>query len=137
MTSLRTVTIASPLKMNAMTATLHRECSEVWKDVDADPSVSSIIITGSDKAFSAGGDLKGMAQRVGTRDNFRHTLRAPGNTRRLWQNMVELNAPVVAAINGDAAGFGCSLALFCDITVMAETRLIRAGATASLKALRS
>ena len=51
------ITMASPLKLNAMTATLHRECSEIWRDVDADPSVSAVIIRGSDKAFSAGGDL--------------------------------------------------------------------------------
>src|SRR5215475_4669023 len=51
------ITMASPLKMNAMTATLHRECSEIWRDVDADPSVSAVIIRGSEKAFSAGGDL--------------------------------------------------------------------------------
>jgi len=46
------ITIASPLKLNAMTAILHGECSRIWRDVDADPTVSAVIITGSEKAFS-------------------------------------------------------------------------------------
>ena len=80
------------------------------------PVRNIVILTGAGRAFSAGGDLKGMAQRVGTPANFRHALRAPANTRRLWQNMIELQPPLIAAINGDAMGLGCSLALFCDIT---------------------
>ena len=46
------IRIASPLKMNAMTATLHREVSEIWRDVDADPTVSSAIITRRDERIS-------------------------------------------------------------------------------------
>jgi enoyl-CoA hydratase len=51
------ITIASSIKMNAMSARLHGEISAIWRDVDADPTVSAVIITGSEKAFSAGGDL--------------------------------------------------------------------------------
>ncbi len=45
------ITLASPLKMGAMDATMHREVSEIWKDVDADPSVSAIIVTGEGRNF--------------------------------------------------------------------------------------
>ena len=51
------VTLASPLKMGAMDAQMHREASEIWADVDADDSVSVVIVTGDGKTFSAGGDL--------------------------------------------------------------------------------
>ena len=51
------ITLASPLKMGAMDAPMHREVSEIWADVDADDSVSAVIITGDGKTFSAGGDL--------------------------------------------------------------------------------
>src|SRR5215213_425665 len=51
------ITLASPLKMGAMDAQMHREASEIWTDIDADDSVSVAIITGDGKTFSAGGDL--------------------------------------------------------------------------------
>ena len=51
------ITLTSTLKLNAMDAMLHRECSEVWRDIDTDDTVSAVIITGTAKAFSAGGDL--------------------------------------------------------------------------------
>ncbi|VTU46098.1 enoyl-CoA hydratase/isomerase family protein [Variovorax sp. PBL-E5] len=118
------LTLDRPDTLNAASVPMHHELERIWLDINDDERIRAVVLTGAGKAFSAGGDLKGMARRVGTKDNFRHSLRAPGNTRRLWQNMVETSPPVIAAINGDAAGFGCSLALFCDITVMAENARI-------------
>jgi enoyl-CoA hydratase len=51
------ITLNSPLKMGAMDAAMHREVSEIWADVDADPTVNAVIVTGDGKSFSAGGDL--------------------------------------------------------------------------------
>jgi len=119
-----TVTMNRPDVLNAAGGPMHPELERIWLDLNEDPSVKAVVLTGSGRAFSAGGDLKGMAQRVGTPDNFRHSLHAPANTRRLWQNMIELQAPLIAAVNGDAMGLGCSLALFCDITVISETARI-------------
>ncbi|MDB5861581.1 MAG: enoyl-CoA hydratase [Ramlibacter sp.] len=119
-----TVTMNRPEVLNAAGGPMHPELERIWLDLNDDPRVKAVILTGAGRAFSAGGDLKGMAQRVGTQDNFRHSLRAPANTRRLWQNILELQPPLIAAINGDAMGLGCSLALFCDITVISETARI-------------
>ncbi len=119
-----TVTMNRPDVLNAAGGPMHPELERIWLDLNEDPSVKAVVLTGSGRAFSAGGDLKGMAQRVGTPDNFRHSLHAPASTRRLWQNMIELQAPLIAAVNGDAMGLGCSLALFCDITVISETARI-------------
>lgn len=119
-----TVTMNRPEVLNAAGGPMHPELEKVWLDINDDERVKAVILTGAGRAFSAGGDLKGMAQRVGTPENFRHSLKAPANTRRLWQNMLELQPPLIAAINGDAMGLGCNLALFCDITVISETARI-------------
>ncbi len=119
-----TVTMNRPDALNAAGGPMHPELERIWLDINEDERVKAVVLTGAGRAFSAGGDLKGMAARVGTPENFRHSLRAPAQTRRLWQNMLELQPPLVAAVNGDAMGLGCTLALFCDITVIAETARI-------------
>lgn len=119
-----TVMMNRPDAMNAAGGPMHPELERIWLDINDDPRVKAVILTGAGRAFSAGGDLKGMAKRVGTPENFRHAIQAPANTRRLWQNMVELQPPLIAAVNGDAMGLGCTLALFCDITVISETARI-------------
>ncbi len=119
-----TVTMNRPDVLNAAGGPMHPELERVWLDINDDARVKAVILTGAGRAFSAGGDLKGMAQRVGTPANYRHAIQAPANTRRLWQNMLELQPPLIAAVNGDAMGLGCSLALFCDITVISETARI-------------
>lgn len=119
-----TVTMNRPEALNSANPAMHRELEDVWVDIAADERIRSVVLTGAGKAFSAGGDVKGMADRAGTPEGFRHALRAPAHTRKLWQNMLEVGPPIVAGINGDAVGFGCTLALFCDITVMSETARI-------------
>jgi enoyl-CoA hydratase len=119
-----TVTMNRPDALNAAGGPMHPELEQVWLDINEDERVKAVVLTGAGRAFSAGGDLKGMAQAVGTPDNFRNSLKAPAHTRRLWQNILELQAPLIAAVNGDAMGLGCSLALFCDITVISETARI-------------
>jgi len=111
------ITIASPLKMNAMTATLHRECSEIWKDVDADPSVSAAIVCGSDKAFSAGGDLVHERKVC---DDYALRMTAMKEARDLVYNMINCSKPIVSAVRGWAVGAGIALALLADISIAAK-----------------
>lgn len=115
-----TVTLNRPDTLNAAGGPMHPELERIWLDVNEDPQVKAVVLTGAGRAFSAGGDLKGMAKRVGTLENYRHSLNQPAHTRRLWQNLTDVQVPVIAAINGDAIGLGCTLALFCDITVIAD-----------------
>jgi enoyl-CoA hydratase len=119
-----TVTLNRPDTLNAAGGPMHPELENIWLDLNADERVKAVVLTGAGRAFSAGGDLKGMAAEVGTPAYVKRALKAPTKTRRLWQNLLELEVPLVAAINGDAMGLGCNLALFCDITVMSETARI-------------
>jgi len=111
------ITIASPLKLNAMTATLHRECSEIWKDVEADSTVSAAIIRGSEKAFSAGGDL---AHERKVCDDYDLRMTAMKEARDLVYNMINCSKPIVSAVRGWAVGAGIALALLADISIAAK-----------------
>jgi enoyl-CoA hydratase len=111
------ITIASPLKLNAMTATLHRECSEIWKDVEADASVSAAIICGSEKAFSAGGDLVHERKVC---DDYDMRMTAMKESRDLVYNMINCSKPIVSAVRGWAVGAGIALALLADISIAAK-----------------
>ena len=111
------ITIASPLKLNAMTATLHRECSEIWRDVEADKTVSAAIIRGSDKAFSAGGDLTHERKVC---DDYELRMSAMKEARDLVYNMINCSKPIVSAVRGWAVGAGIALALLADISIAAK-----------------
>ncbi len=112
------VTLNRPEKRNAVNDRMHRELEDVFVDLAGDDDVRAIVLTGAGKAFCAGGDVEAM--RTG---EFRP--RGPAvpfhQVRRLIDNMLNVEQPMVAAVNGDAAGLGATLALFCDIIVMAET----------------
>jgi enoyl-CoA hydratase len=111
------ITISSPLKLNAMTATLHREMSEIWKDVDEDASVSVAIIRGSDKAFSAGGDLNHERKVC---DDYDLRMQAMKESRNLVYNMINCSKPIVSAVSGWAVGAGIAAALLADISIAAK-----------------
>jgi len=111
------ITIASPLKLNAMTATLHREMSEIWKDIDADPSVSVALIRGSEKAFSAGGDLNHERKVC---DDYELRMQAMKESRNLVYNIINCSKPLVSAVSGWAVGAGIAAALLADISIAAK-----------------
>ncbi|MCL5043987.1 MAG: enoyl-CoA hydratase/isomerase family protein [Deltaproteobacteria bacterium] len=111
------ITINRPELLNAAHEPLHKELSEVWKDVGEDPETNVVVITGAGRAFSAGGDL-GMIER--TRGNpaaVERTLKEAGD---LVYNMINLEKPVISAINGVAVGAGLAVALMADISIIAE-----------------
>jgi len=121
-----TVTINRPEALNAVHNALHHELEQVWLDVRADHNVNAILLTGAGRAFCAGGDIKGMAggnpvSRTGKKGKGRgRGPIASSNARRLIENMLDVEQPIIGAINGDAVGLGASLALLCDITVVSE-----------------
>ena len=105
---------------------LHHELEQIWIDVRADRDVERHPVTGAGRAFCAGGDVKGMAEGSlsgGPEKKGKGRGRGPiaaSNGRRLVENMLDVEQPIIGAINGDAIGLGATLALLCDITVVSE-----------------
>jgi enoyl-CoA hydratase len=117
---LATLTLNRPESLNAIHPQLHREIENIWIDVARDEEVNAIILTGAGKAFSAGGDVKGMDSRNDPDEARRYAMLTVGNARRLIQNMLMVEQPIIGAINGDAVGLGVTIALFCDVVIAAE-----------------
>jgi enoyl-CoA hydratase len=120
------IIIDRPEVLNATNARLHWELTQVWKTVDADPRARVALITGAGKAFSAGGDL-GLVEEMFTDPTaVARTMREASD---LVYNMVDLDKPVVSAINGVAVGAGLVVALLADISIIAETARLTDGHT--------
>lgn len=115
-----TVSINRPEARNAIGQEVHHELDDIWLALGEDPDVDVVILTGEGKAFSAGGDLKRLAERAGTEEGAQFALELPGHGKHLLANILAMQKPIIAAINGDAIGLGATVALFCDITVMAQ-----------------
>ncbi|CAE7891294.1 echs1, partial [Symbiodinium sp. KB8] len=82
-------------------------------EFDADPEVGAMVITGSEKAFAAGADIKEMSSRKFI-DVYKHNMFAQ------WANLMQIKKPVIAAVNGFALGGGCELAMMCDIILAGD-----------------
>ncbi len=120
-----TLTLNRPDSLNAITSRMHHEIEQIWLDLAADRDVNAILLTGAGRAFCAGGDVKGMAagKLVGGGpggDRFDRGPITAANGRRIVENMLDVEQPIIGAINGDAIGLGATLALLCDITVVSE-----------------
>lgn len=117
---LATVTLNRPDSLNAVNPQLHHELERIWVDLSEDSDVNAILLTGGGKAFCAGGDVKGMAARSGGEEKQRRFNLSPAGGRRLIQNLLDVEQPIIGAINGDAVGLGATIALFCDVIVASE-----------------
>lgn len=114
-----TLTINRPEVRNAVNYMLHLAFEDIWRELSRDRDVDVVILTGAgDKAFCAGGDMKGFnAPNERAVDGLR-------STRGLVEEMARCEVPVIAAVNGVAAGLGASLALLSDVIFMADTARI-------------
>jgi enoyl-CoA hydratase len=103
-----------PEVLNALNQEMFEELLAALEAFDADPAIRCMILTGSERAFSAGADIKQMAAMSAV-----DQMASPAPAR--WERMRRLKKPVVAAVNGFALGGGCELMLCCDIIVAGET----------------
>ncbi|MFZ0887626.1 MAG: enoyl-CoA hydratase-related protein [Candidatus Binataceae bacterium] len=117
---LATVTLNRPDSLNAVNPELHRELERIWIDLADDSGINAIVLTGAGRAFCAGGDVKGMASRAGGGGGPSRMMFTPSGARRIIQNMLDVEQPIIGAINGDAVGLGATLALLCDVIVASE-----------------
>ncbi|HSL28430.1 MAG TPA: enoyl-CoA hydratase-related protein [Anaerolineales bacterium] len=124
-----TVTLNRPDAYNALNLEMMKGLAEVLSAAATDHSIKGIVLTGNGKAFCAGGDLKWINQQSEEAGSVLYRL-AP----QFHLSIVEIRRmgkPVVAALNGIAAGGGFSLALACDFRVMAESAILRQAYTSS------
>jgi enoyl-CoA hydratase len=114
------ITIANPRnRLNAVDGPLHAELVRVFAELKTETAARAVVLTGSGRAFSAGGDFNWM--RSVTPDTL-SALRKEG--KQIVWNALDVEVPIVAAVNGPAIGLGATLALLCDVVVMAESATI-------------
>jgi enoyl-CoA hydratase len=107
------VTMNRPEILNAINWDMHDELEQIFVQLDHDKSVHAVVLTGAGRGFCSGGDQKSLDK---------GTLPSPTRSgRHLIRNMLEIEVPVIAAVNGVAVGLGATLALFCDIVFASPT----------------
>jgi enoyl-CoA hydratase len=112
------VRLNRPEQLNAVDRELHHRLSNVWHELDADPDIRAVVLTGAGRAFSAGGDvdfLQGSIENSDVRSDVHEEAAV------IIRGMLDLHSPIIAAVNGPAVGLGCSLATLCDVVLVEES----------------
>ncbi len=109
------ITLNRPEALNALNSRLTAELSAAAAAFDADKAIGAIVVTGSERAFAAGADIKEIKDKTFAEVYDENLITAT------WEGMARVRKPTVAAVSGHAIGGGCELALMCDIVVASET----------------
>jgi enoyl-CoA hydratase len=104
-----------PQALNALCDALVRELGEQLMTFDADKGIGAIVITGNERAFAAGADIKEMQDRTNPAAMMEDFIGAG------WETVLRVKKPVIAAVAGFALGGGCELAMMCDMIIAADT----------------
>lgn len=113
-----TITLNRPKKLNAFNDQMISETTAVFKQASRDKEIRCVVLTGNGRAFSSGQDLSegtDLGEQYSIGDHLRHGY------HKLLKQMVQLEKPIIGAINGIAAGAGCGLALATDIRIAADS----------------
>ncbi|HTV46332.1 MAG TPA: enoyl-CoA hydratase [Stellaceae bacterium] len=109
------VTMNRPQALNALNATLIGELGAVFDEFEHDEGIGAIVLTGNERAFAAGADVKEMAAKSYPEIYLEDFI------TKGWERVGQCRKPVVAAVAGFALGGGCEIAMMCDIVVAADT----------------
>ena len=115
------LTLDRPDTLNAVDAVLHAELATIFTDVAQDREAAVVVLTGAGKAFSAGGDVAWFRQLA---DDPRAFDVVQLEARQIIHSLLDLEQPVIAAVNGAATGLGATIALFADTIFMADSARI-------------
>lgn len=114
---LRIITLNRPDALNAVNHSLHKGLALLWSRLSADRDARAAVLTGSGKAFSAGGDFAYLEE---LRRDAELRAESIADGREIVLGMARCRLPVVAAVNGPAVGLGCSLVALSDVVYIAE-----------------
>ena len=103
-----------PQALNALNAALIEDLNQALEGFESDPAIGAMVLTGSEKAFAAGADIKEMQDKT-----FADVFLEDFISR--WENVTRTRKPIVAAVAGFALGGGCELAMMCDFILAADT----------------
>jgi len=119
--SILRITFNNPETYNSIDAATHTQITNIWRDIDADPDVNAVIVTGKDKAFSSGGDFKWIDKMT---TDQREVQRVWKEARDLVYNIINCNKIMISAINGPAAGAGLVVGILADISIAGKAAKI-------------
>lgn len=109
------ITLNRPEALNALNHRLTSDIGEALRELDADPGIGCIVLTGAGKAFAAGADIKEMAPKTFADVYGEDFITAT------WEELTRTRKPTIAAVNGFALGGGCEFAMMCDTAFASET----------------
>lgn len=109
------ITLNRPAAMNALSPDLTAELTALLDELEADDNVAAVVLTGNEKAFAAGADIKAMKDW-----SYMDVYKADFITAT-WERMATFRKPSIAAVSGYALGGGCELAMMCDFIIAADT----------------
>lgn len=116
-----TITLNRPEAFNAISDTMRKELREVIEIINTNPDIRIVVITGSGKAFCAGGDIKLMKEKIESNISFQERLTTYRNDVAGMVKLIKsIKQPVIAALNGATFGAGCSIAMLCDMRIAAD-----------------
>jgi enoyl-CoA hydratase len=120
------ITFNKPESYNSIDAETHTQITHIWRDIDADPGVRAVIVTGAGKAFSAGGDFGLVAKML---DDPVQRMNSWKEAKDLVYNIINCSKVIVSAINGPAVGAGLVVGLLADVSIAARSARIVDGHT--------
>lgn len=112
------LTLNRPEKLNAVDARMHKELSTIFDEINLDPAVDVVVLTGAGRAFSAGGDAAWMRELADVPGEWQ---RKAVESRRIWLGLLDLEKPLVCRLNGPARGMCATVASLCDVIIAADT----------------
>ncbi|MEM7069777.1 MAG: enoyl-CoA hydratase/isomerase family protein [Pseudomonadota bacterium] len=115
------ITFSNPETYNSIDSATHTQITNIWRDIDADPDVNVVIVTGDGKAFSSGGDYDWVDKMT---TDQREVQRVWKEAKDLVYNIINCNKIMISAINGPAAGAGLVVGILADVSIVGKSAKI-------------
>jgi enoyl-CoA hydratase len=115
------LTFSRPETYNSVDSETHAQLTDIWRDIDRDPDINAVIVTGEGKAFSSGGDFSLIEKVAG---NINEVMNLWKEAKDLVYNIINCNKPIISAINGPAAGAGLVVGILADVSIAGKRAMI-------------